>query len=156
MKKVLLTLLLLGCPLVYAQGVLLKYGYGNQITYSELSVFLDGTIKRTEKYGGGAAPESQPDVMLTPETRRQLFFAIDAVSRAGHEVVPGHVTLLGSSSGKLMAYSKDHEYVVRTVERGLPREKDTVTYSTASEARWIEKLVHSLVENRMYLIELRD
>jgi hypothetical protein len=153
MKTFLIGLLVLGTQTAFGLGPLLKYSYGNPTTSSELSISLDGTIQRTEKYGGGLQPVALPEVMLTADTRKKLFEAIQAVYQNGHTVVPGHEAAPGSSSGSLKAFSMNGPIVIRTIDRGKPRDKDTVTYSPIAEARWIETLVFSLVQNRMYLIE---
>lgn len=156
MKRILFGLAIFLTHLAHAKGELLTYEYGNQITRSELRILLDGTIHRTEKRAGGAPAEIMPDVMLTPDVRKQLFFAIQAVVERTPDVIPGHDTTLGSSSGRLEAHSMLGSHLIRTIERGKPGEKDTVTYSKVPEARWIERLVFSLVENRMYRIELGE
>jgi hypothetical protein len=151
--KAIFLLLCVAARASFGAGPLLTYTYGNQITRSELSIQLDGTVQRSEVRGPGEAAEVLPEIMLTADTRKQLFMAIHEISQAQPVVVPGHETLDGSSSGSLKAYSQIGPYVIRVIERGKPLEKDVVSYSPAPEARWIEKLVFSLVENDMYRIE---
>jgi hypothetical protein len=150
MKWILLVLAFVS-TLASAKGELLTYDYGNQITRSYLTVYLDGTIKHSEVQGGGKPPTPMPDEKLSPADRKTLFNSIDAVYHADLETMSGAPTTMGSSSGELVAHSMLGPRVVRKIERGKQvGDLDSITFSVAREATWIEKFVFARVANKMY------
>ncbi len=136
-----------------ASKVLLKFEFGNQITRSYLTIFDNGTIERRERLQPGKPLVTSPEISLTETSKKQLTDALEAVEKGNQSTEPGNKTSLGSSSGSLVGYTAGGvPLTVRVITRGNGMgSRDTVKFSTTPEARWIEKLVNSVVERKMYL-----
>lgn len=128
-----------------------RYHFGNQVASSELTIDNTGIV-RIKEYACCGSPAKETGKSLSSSQLVELNSWLEAAEAGAQETKVGNKTMLGSSSGYLMAQTKTgQEFNVRTISRS---EKimgdDKVVFNRSSEAEKIEELVESFVEHKMY------
>ena len=145
MKKVLFCLGIALCALnVQADGMVVDYHFGSQISASYLQIMSDGTVNVRERIMPPFA-DPVPEVALTASQMAVLSNLIEKARIAEITQVPFSAAL-GISTGYLKVYSGDDEIVIRDYQWSSSNLNGTLRVNASPEARELEKFVNKYVK----------
>lgn len=151
MRFLLLFATLLSAPMALAQGKMIEYHFGNQITGSTLIVSSDGRLSHQERTCCPPREDEVTQAKLTAQEVEKLQLLIEG-AKFGSQIKMGTgSSSFGSSTGRLLVYDGDgNELHIRSIELGDGTGRpQPVEYNSAPEARELEKFVFERVKQVM-------
>lgn len=135
------------CALRFADqpaGVIVFYGFGNQIEGSNLQIFEDGSIVHSERTCCPPTVEDLPEAALSAEAMAALKGQISAVAATGQTVEDLGPMPAGEKTGVLCVVDDGQPITVKAYENETMNV--ILRQSTAPEAADIRSLVTAITE----------